>query len=276
LLAFLDWDWVRANIGRILPTVGDNEALFRAAWDSFVVFNWPNIMLLPELISSYQRAVAGLGKGTEEKHYPKAPDDSLAEHLMVYYWLGKLEFGGEDRLLDDFYARASSEVRGHAIWFIGTSVAGWKDDPPPEVFPRLRDLFRRRFEAAQSAASTEPYSKELSNFGHWFTSEKFEERWSLDTLLAALQLGKKAEPEMDVVKRLAEICPIYPVQCVSCLRLMIEGDREGWLLLGVEADARLVLKRALDSNNPDGTLAARRMVEELIAKGQFGFRDLLA
>jgi hypothetical protein len=57
---------------------------------------------------------------------------------------------------------------------------------------------------------------------------------------------------------------------------MIDGDREGWLLLGVEADARSLLRRAMESNNPEGALASRRLIEELIAKGQFGFRDLLA
>jgi len=57
---------------------------------------------------------------------------------------------------------------------------------------------------------------------------------------------------------------------------MIEGDREGWLLLGVEDDARRVLKSALESNSPDGVLAAKRLVEELIGKGLFGFRELIA
>jgi hypothetical protein len=56
---------------------------------------------------------------------------------------------------------------------------------------------------------------------------------------------------------------------------MIEGDKEGWILIGVEADVRALLKRALESNNPEGSASARRHVERLIAKGQFGFRDLL-
>jgi hypothetical protein len=63
--------------------------------------------------------------------------------------------------------------------------------------------------------------------------------------------------EIDVVKRLTELCLRHPVECVSCLRLMIEGDKEGWILIGVEADARTLLKRALESNNPgcDETVA---------------------
>lgn len=95
-------------------------------------------------------------------------------------------------------------------------------------------------------------------------------------LLSILRLTKKAEGEMDVVKLLAERCPKYPVECVTCLRLMIEGDRERWLLLGVASDAIKLLRRALNSNNPDPALNARRLAEELTARGHFAFRTLLA
>jgi hypothetical protein len=80
---------------------------------------------------------------------------------------------------------------------------------------------------------------------------------------------------MDIVKRLAELCQTYPVECVASLRLMIEGDTEGWLIVGVEDEAWLLLKGALESNNPEGVLAARRLIEELIARGQFSFQSLL-
>ena len=129
--------------------------------------------------------------------------------------------------------------------------------------------------ACKAAPSPDPFKKELKNFGQWFISERFDEQWSMDTLMVALAVAKKAEPEMSVVARLAELCPKYPAQCVTSLRLMIEGDREGWFLMGVENDAQRLLRGALQSNNPDGVLAARRLIEELIAKGQFGFRQLL-
>ena len=249
---------------------------FSAAWRSFVVFNAPNTRLFRAMTGCYRKAIEHLGKDVLPRHSVKSPEDALAEHLMAYYWQGALEFGGADPLLDEFFALASEAVRGHAMWYVGISVAGWKDEAPAEVYGRLQDLFSRRLEAARSAASPEAFSAELSNFGYWFTSQKFDERWSLETLLATLQLV-----EEDSVRNvrgqaaLRELCPKYPVECVSCLRLMIEGDKEGWVLIGVEGDARTLLKRALDSDNPDGSSSARRLIEWLIAKGQFGFRDLL-
>jgi hypothetical protein len=226
-------------------------------------------------MSAYQRAVAAIGKAPGMMHHPASPEDRLAEHLMVYHWLGSLDFGSADGLLDGFYAVAPDELRGHATWFVGTSISHWDDAAPAEVFERLRQLIERRLDAAKQAASPEMFVKELANFGWWFAFQKFEERWSMETLLATLQITKKVEGEVDVVKLLAERCPRYPVECVTCLRLMVEGDRERWLLLGVENDAKQILKLALSSNDPEASLSARRLTEELIARGHFGFRTLL-
>jgi hypothetical protein len=70
---------------------------------------------------------------------------------------------------------------------------------------------------------------------------------------------------------------LYPVvECVACLLLMIEGDRERWLLLGVEKRNHGAVAPALRSDNPKAALSAQRLAEELIARGHFGFRAILA
>jgi len=274
-LAAFGWEWLLENLNRILPAGEDETTRFCAAWESFVVFDRPNTTLLPVLLPAYQRAVRRIGQPGLLRH-PISPEVRLAQHLTVYYWLGKLDFGTEDGLMDGFYAVASDDLRAHATWFVGTSVPNWGDEAPPEAYERLRKLIARRLEAGRLAPSPDGFVKELANFGYWFVSGKFEERWALDTLLSALRLTKKTESEMAIVKRLAEICPQYPVDCLSCFRLMIEGDRERWLLVGVEDDARRLLRSALDSHQPEAALPARRLVEDLIAKGHFGFRTLLA
>ena len=274
-LAGLDWDWLRANIRRILPEGAEDPPRFTAAWECFVCFNPPNTTLLSALMPAYQRAVAQTGQPGGMIH-PALPEDRLAEHLMVYHWLGTLEFGSPNGILDAFYAKAPDKLRGHAMWFVGTSVSHWDESAPPQIFERLKRLVEKRIEVARRAASPADFANELANFGWWFASEKFDERWSLEALLAVLRLTLKAEGEMDVVKLLAARCARYPVECVACLRLMIEGDRERWLLLGVENDAMELLRQALRSDNPDAAPSARRLAEELIARGHFGFRALLA
>ena len=94
-------------------------------------------------------------------------------------------------------------------------------------------------------------------------------------LLKVLRLTKAIDGGMDVVKLLAELASQYPVECVACLDLMVRGDRDNWVLVGVEVEARQIIKAALDGGQPDAAMGARRLVELLIARGQYGFRNLL-
>lgn len=274
-LAGLDWEWFRANVGRILPLEPEESAYFNAAWESFVVFNLPNDTLLRELEPAYRKAIADINL-PRTMSSPASPADSLADHLMVYYWRGHLTFEGKDQLLEDFYAHASDSARGHAMWFIGRSVAGWDDTAPQEVFERLRSLMERRLHAIEQSVSPAPFAKELAGFGWWFTADKFGDAWSLGMLLKVLRLTKEIEGGMDVVKLLAELAAQYPLECVACLGLMVQGDRDNWVLVGVEVEARRTIKAALDSGQHDTVVAARRLVELLIARGQYGFRSLLS
>jgi hypothetical protein len=139
-LASLDWNWVRAHVEAILPPGRDDQPRFSAAWESFVAFNEPNTVLLHALLPAYQRAVAQIGPATGMMRHPGSPEDRLSEHLLIYYWLGSIEFGSVDGLIESFYATASDVLRGHAMWFVGTSVFRWDDAAPAQVFDRLKTL----------------------------------------------------------------------------------------------------------------------------------------
>jgi hypothetical protein len=274
-LAWLDWEWFRANVGRILPLEQSDSKYFNAAWESFVVFNQPYDNLLRVLETAYRKAIAEINQPRMMRS-PESPEDRLADHLIAYYWRGHITFESNDQLLEDFYSLASESVRGHVMWFIGRSVGGWDDVAAPEVFERLRSLMERRFNEAERSSSIAPFGKELAGFGWWFTSEKFGEEWTIKMLLKVLHLTKKIEGGMDAVKVLAELSSRYPLDCVSCLDLMVQGDRDNWVLIGVEAEVRQTIKAALDSGQHDAVMAARRLVEFLIARGQYGFRSLLS
>ena len=272
-LARLDWGWLRNRLPLIFPT-GEQQVLqFRAAWDSFLATWTPNGVLLPLLAPAYKKAIEQIGKAQGKMQGPSGSDHLLAEHLMVFYWWGKLRFGAEDHLLDNFYAAAPDRLLGHAMWFVGRSVSGWDAKNPHEAIARLQELIESRLETARFATSADDCRQELSGFGWWFTTGKFDEQWELATLLSVLQLTKKVANDMDVVKRLAELCPKYPEDCVACLRLMIEGDQDRMLLVGVERETEELLTHALSS--PAAAASARRVTEELIARGHFRYRRLL-
>ena len=97
----------------------------------------------------------------------------------------------------------------------------------------------------------------------------------METLLAVLRLAHKTQNEVTVVKRLAEYCTTYPIECVECLRIIIECDEERWAMPLIEAGARDVLKLAMGSSIPQVILRARHLVQDLIKLGYYEFRTLL-
>src|SRR5580692_8394606 len=159
---------------------------------------------------------------------PASPDDSLSEHLMVYYWRGQLTFEGKDGLLENFYTQASDGVRGHAMWFVGRSVAGSQDAAPPEGFERLKNLMELRLRVIEQNAATAPFTKELAAFGWWFTADKLDDEWSLEMLLKVLHRTKTIDGGMDVVKMLAGLSSRHPVAGVACLILIASSYHDNW------------------------------------------------
>ena len=272
-LASLDWEWFRNNVGLIFPLDQARSKFFSAAWECFVVFNHPHDTLLRELEPAYRKAVAEINLPTAMRS-PGSPKDSLSEHLCAYYWRGHLTFEGTDRILSDFYALATDPLRAHAMWFIGRSLAGWEEAVPTEVFERLKVLIERRVAVAEQG-QVDGLKGELAGFAWWFTANKLGEEWSLQMLTRILRVTKYVGDGMDVIKQLAETSSRHPLECVSCLELMVQGDRDNWVLVGVDLEARTIIKAALDSGQRESVLTARRLVELLIAKGHYGYRALL-
>jgi len=271
--AGIDWDWFVSNLDRILPGPGaEADSRFIAAWESFVVFTQPHPLFLDVLSSAYARAVARIGQPGLVKH-PASPDSRLAEHLMVYYWWGKLDLANPEGLLQRFYTAASSDLRAHAVWFARHFFS--ESNAPPEALQRLRDLIEMRLDATGRSSAPEHFFNELAAFGYWFIEGPFDEVWALETLLRTLRFSHRTEHETEVVRRLVAMCPVNPTTCIECLALIVEGDKERWTMAVIEPDTREILKLAMASNVPDAVLAARHLAQHLIKLGYYAFRKLL-
>ena len=273
-LAWLDWDWMVASLPRIFPEAQAAIPWLSSAWDSFVVFNRPNAPMLQALLPIYRSAIGRMSDGTSLIEGTSRPEDRLAEHLAAYYWSDKLQLDEADGLLTLFFISAPPRVRAHLTWFIGSSVSGWVEAVPSSVFDRLRQLFEWRVRVAQESSSPTEFTLELSNFGLWFTSKKFEDQWSVEMLQTVLDLVGKVDLDSKVGERLVELSSQFPLQTVRALRTMIERTKEQWLIIVMEDSAKQLIQIARDSSNPETTFVARQLVQYLVDQGHFQFRSL--
>ena len=270
-LVLLDPEWARTNAQRIFPLARGNEAYFEAAWNTYIAFCRPYDNVLDILRPQYQHAVQRIGSHHDDTRWLADPDEKLAEHLMVFHWRGKLSL--DDPLLTAFWEWAPDTLRAHAIEFVGRALKQTDEEVPIEILERLKQLWQERLALAKRAAQPSGVEKELAAFGWWFASEKVDVDWAIVQLSESLRFAHKTEPAHRVIEHLAKTAYIRPRESVECLRMIAEGDREGWNLYGSLDHVRRILEVAL--RHPSAADEAKRVIHYLGSRGFLEFQDLL-
>ena len=261
---------------RIFPTEEQYLPYRRVAWDAYLLFCPAYDNVLASLEAEYVRAVRELPTREPKKKQAHNVRQHLAEHLMAYYWRGKLTI--DNPLLTEFFRLAADNLRGHAIDSVGRWLASRPETAATiedDVLTRLRSVWEWRLRVAQDSEDVKLCQDELSRFGWWFASRKFDESWSLGQLRTVLERVKSIKPEFKVAETLEAIAPRFPFECVQCARLMAQTDREGWEVYGNEKHFKAIITAAMTSGNVDARVAADGLIQYMVGRGNFEYRALL-
>jgi hypothetical protein len=270
-LVLLDSEWARDSAAKIFPIGQDEEALFEAAWGTYVTFCGPYDNVLDILREQYRHAVERLSCRHDGNRRLPDPGEKLAEHLMVFYWRGKLSL--EDPLFTAFWERAADTLRAHAFRYVGRALKRASEKIPEEVLSRLTQLWTVRVARAKQSQSPTDFTKEMAAFGWWFVSDKFEVAWAIAQLSDSFQLVRQTDPEYMVLEQLARTAATHPVESTRCLRIITERDRAGRTLSAGLDHVRKILEVAL--RNPTVGKEAERIIHYLGSHGYLEFRNLL-
>jgi hypothetical protein len=271
-LVMLDAIWARAQVPKIFP-LGDAERdLYDAAWEAYIIFCRPFDNVLGILSRQYASAVDELGTRVKRGWFAD-PDARLAEHLMTFYWRGKLVAEDPKGVLAGFWERASDTLRAHAIEFVGETLTNTKDVVPSTILKLLEDLWQMRLAVAQQ--TPDGHRAEMAAFGWWFASDKFDYQWAIKQLTETLAVAERIEPDDLVVKQLAAHAEAMANESVKCLDAIVRGDRDGWGIYGWTEPARKILARALRERDTEAAKRAEALIHYLGRRGYPGFRDLL-
>lgn len=264
-LVFLDEEWARTHAEKIFPQDEKNKDLFEAAWNAYIIhpYTYDNVF---EILRPFYLLAINRIKDNE------SPDKKLAEHLMVFYRMGRLSL--DDPLLINFWEKAPDNLRAHALAFIREDLERTKGDIPTEILDRLKKLWEKRFTAAKEAQRPSDFEKEIAAFGWWFVSGKFHVDWALDQLLASLELVGKIEPTELVLETLAKVAETHTLKSVKCLDLIVKSDREGWKICAGEEHIRRILQ--LGMKDPTTKQQAERIIHYLGSLGFLDFKNLLS
>jgi len=269
LLVLLDQTWARENASIIFPSDNRDESFFEAAWTTYIRFCVPYDNVFDILHEQYYHAIERIGYHQEDTSWLVEADRRLAEHLMVFYWRGKISL--DEHLLKLFWGNASDELRGHALSFIGRMLEQTDEGIPKEILERLKKLWEDRFEKARNSPTN--FVNELAVFGRWFVSGKFDTAWGIKQLSKSLQLAHKVEVANIVLEHLVKTVTDYPIESVECVKMIAESDKDGWAIYLSLESVRKVLEVALQ--NPTSRKETVRIINDLLSRGFLEFRDLL-
>jgi len=271
-LLFLDQHWTKKAIPRIFSDDPEQARLREAAWVTYLRFHRPSPDLYILLEGEYRSAVAALASAGPMSEKPESAERRLAEHLMILAWSGAIPIDGSG-VFGEFFRLAPPDLRAHAIESIGLALINTEEEVQSEIRDHIRAIWAQRLSRASSTEDSGAHKAEAGAFGWWFVSGKFEDEWSLDQLLAALNLAGEVDRAHSVYERLADLTPEHPLKAMQCLdRLVQPGTRPGWSLdLGSDH-----ISRALSAARGSDDEAAKRLALEIINRlSAHGFPQFL-
>ena len=275
-LMWLDSEWAHGIAKSIFGGPSTQDDLQNIAWNTYIVFCQPYCDVFHVLEDIYVMAVANLHRGQEEEENHYKPERRLAEHLIALYTWGYCDTDRRMQIVNTFFENAWPSLLANAISCAGQLVERAHETTVQGMVVRLSTLWEQRLTIARTAPDISEYFEELCEFGWWFSSGRFEERWALDQLIEVFKITGKIKPDLDVLRRLVSVSEEHLPKALECLEALESGDKQGWAILGWEKEVSAILKRCLESTLEGLPEKTRQFVHFLGAKGFRSYRRLLA
>lgn len=110
-------------------------------------------------------------------------------------------------------------------------------------------LWAWRVEEVRSASDLREVDAELGAFGWWFGSGAFDDEWAIDQLIEILPIGGKVDAHHEVMAKLAALPKTMALKAVTAARLLVEGDRDGWVVLTSKPAISTIIANAWSSSD---------------------------
>ena len=276
-LAYLDADWLRRNLLRVLPADPRLSRLQQAALIGYYSFARPSGFMFRNFRQIFQLGLAWIQTEPVERGSHR-PQERVVEYMMAVYWWGLDSLEDKDSLLCALFAGARGSLRTHAVRFIGHSVEGFLPNisKVPEVLLRLQELYDWRLKAIAADTSREVDTEELKEFGWWFINGHFDKHWMITTLVKTLELTSgRLGRVYKTIERLPEFTTVDPEGVANALRLIVESDIETYELNYRAESIKIVCDSIKDSGDEAAWDITVRTIDTLGQKGLNQFGELL-
>jgi hypothetical protein len=271
-LALIDQEWTNNKIEVIFPSGKFEDPCYIAAWDTLMKYVPLYSNIFGILREKYKEAIHNLGKVNRTYSQNTDRDKKIAEHLMIIYRKGEIEL--TDDLFTDFWSLASDELRSHALSYEGRHLNS-EEDIKLDQLERLKTLWESRILTARTSLNKSIYEKEMAAFGWWFASGKFDNEWSYNQYIEALDIGRETIADHLVVQRLIELVEDMPNKVILILSKLILLEKTNWFVFTYKDRINIILYNAIGKSDIETREATRSLINRLVARGFMDFGNLL-
>jgi len=265
-LFMLDSDWAQENKARIFSKAEGLRERGAAAWEGFLLNGPAYSDAFTVLEERYALAVEELARPASETGHFVNPDLRLGQHLCELYLSAKILLGPRGSIWERFFDKAGDEVVGKLILSIGWTLLE-KEASSGQWLDKLRTLWEWR--VSQIAADGNPvgHGTELSAFGAWFGSGKFDDAWALARLRELLMMNAQVETGDRVINRLAHLTGQFPAEALECTILLVRGARKHWTVNSWRDDLKRIVSAARIAEDQHVQQRCKELESILLSKG---------
>lgn len=258
--------WVQKSLSKLFPKEDKFSDQRDIVWETYIVASSLYKKVYETLTDEYSRFVDALKDPPKVKgRYLGDPLQHFGSHIMLLYLRSIIEINTADNLLQRFFENATDELRGAAIGGVGQIFQN-DDTLKRETIERAQLLWEYRLAIIKAAADPSSFSEEVGSFAWWVVCEKFDDAWTLAQLKEALIIAKDIDVDFMVVKRLAVLSDKFPIQCIECLQMIVEGKNKArWGAGGYMDDAKKVIRIVYSKGTKEAMQKARDLVGVLVS-----------
>lgn len=250
---------------QIAPTLFDRTTPYisSATWETHLQWNKFYSNLFGDMRPMYVTHISeDLSDSPSKIWLSDDNGENFAEHIIIFYARGRVNFSDEDRLIQQFFSLASHSSVKHLLSFIGRAISNDEDSSNEVVKQRLIDLWNYiRSEVVPTRAD---HAEFLGGFDEWFTGGQFEETWSLVQMQYVLENASSHGSDYLVINRLKSLALKYPLEVANCIYTLLEKNR----LAPYEVfQLREILDEIKDVRNPELDQVVNLIIERILAIG---------
>ena len=288
-LAYLNYDWVKANIDNIFPKEKEKEIYWMTAWGGYINASRFYTDLYKLLRLQFERAVEYLSSGKQiiTSGFGRSPEDSLSEHLIVACLNGQDDIRKPNSLLRRFAEIPNNPSATHAVQFIANLA---KDEiifrELPELsrksfWPQAKEFWKIRIDIANKqrvkriANEEDAFDREFSRYIAWLDDLPQELTLKkLDSLLTdTIKINRRGWDLPNLIEYLSKHSEHHPLIALRLLNQLMDTKAPSHFYYRKEKEIEQILQNAIRTKKDEGYYYADIITNRFGEWGNYYFKD---